>query len=132
MLRSLPSLLAAAAAFFLAVVPAGAGAFDCAARLSAGETAICASPVLSQLDQRMSRFYGWLWAALEEPDRIALRGEQRRFLADRSACAEDVICIRSAYLARIEALSASLKRITDIGIAPAARRAIASVPASRS
>lgn len=132
MLRSLTSLLAAGCAFFLAVAPAGAGAFDCAARLSAGETAICASPVLSQLDGRMSRFYGWLWAALEETDRLALRADQRKFLTARSACADDVICIRTVYLARIEALSARLKRITDIGIFPETRRAIASVPAARS
>lgn len=128
----LRSLLAASAWACLSAVPAHAIDFDCATARAPAEAAVCASPVLSNLDERMARFYGWLWAALDDQQRMSLRAEQRKFLSERAACGEDAICLRSAYLGRIEALSARLKQITELRIPPEARRALASVPAVRS
>ena len=127
----LATLIAAAVLACLAAAPARALDFDCTTARAPTETAICSSPVLSQLDERMARFYGWLWAALDDTQRVSLRSEQRKFLAKRDACAEDMLCLRSSYLARIDDLSARLRQTTAARALPEMRHSSATGSAVR-
>lgn len=128
----LRQLLAVSVLAMIAATPARAVEANCSAPRAATEAAVCGSPVLSNLDERMNRFYGWLWAALDDAQRMSLKTEQRKFAAARIACVDDLICLRTAYLTRIEELSVRLKQITDARVPAEARCALASVPAVRS
>ncbi len=125
------SMLAAAALVLVATVPAEAIDFDCAKARAPTEAAICTSTVLSRLDERMARYYGWLWAVLDDTERVALRSEQRAFLSRRNACAGDLVCINTSYVARIDTLSARLRQATAPRAEPDVRHSLANGPAVR-
>ncbi len=97
----------------LALSPSAAGAGDrtCAAAQTVSEKIVCANAQLNQLDQRLSRFYGWLLISLGDRERLLLHDEQRLFLAFRDACGGDQACLRASYLTRIEDLAGRLRQV---------------------
>lgn len=107
---------------FLAVVIAAAGLnslgatgslaqdFDCNGARNTAEHVICNSTDLKQLDERMARAYGRLWARYSNApytsqDLASLRSTQREFLGSRDSCGANVRCIRGAYLDQIAFLT---------------------------
>jgi len=105
-------ILTVAVPLLAAAVPAKAADFACIDARTPVERIVCANLNLSRLDDRMARLYGWLWAALDDSDRHALRDEQRVFLSTRDACGADRLCITTSYQVRIQALSVRLRQIT--------------------
>ena len=105
------SILASGALLALAATSAEAADFDCARAHTDTETAICSSPFLSHLDDRMARLYGWLLTALDDKARERLRDEQRLFLAFRDACGPEKSCLQKSYLTRNEDLTTRLKQV---------------------
>ena len=94
------------AAALLAVAATGTMAgpsFDCAKAAADDEKAICASPVLSDLDQRLADAYGTLRKALG--DGVA-RKVQGPFLRQRHACGADEICLFQYGTAQLKSLAA--------------------------
>lgn len=88
------------------VLTAGASAvsaqsFDCDKARIATEFAICDSPRLSRLDERMASLYFGLPHYIRED----IEGEQLRWLRRRNACGYDRRCIARAYRRRIDTLS---------------------------
>ncbi|WP_298496973.1 MliC family protein [uncultured Maritimibacter sp.] len=89
--------------------------FDCAKAESSAEEAICASPELAALDQRVADVYARALAAAEGLDAGAedavatLHSEQRGWIGGRDDCwKEDDLnaCVETAYLMRESQLTA--------------------------
>ncbi|MCW4114557.1 hypothetical protein NPA31_006230 [Aurantimonas sp. MSK8Z-1] len=90
-------------ALMMLVLPAGAAgaaSFDCARASTADETAICADPLLSDLDSLLGRSYAE--AKIGGFDDV--RTLARDFLADRTACRGRRACLISTYLAVLDQL----------------------------
>ncbi len=107
---SLPLTFVAGLALSAAVAsPAPAASFDCRRAASPDEQAICASPLLGELDEITAMFYRRLRDYTGRFDnamglQAQLVGEQRDFLRRRARCGGDAACIEKAYRARIRAL----------------------------
>lgn len=74
---------------------------DCSRAASAAERAICADPVLVELDAAMAA--AWQAALSRSDDHDALRADQRAWLAQRDACAQQDnarACLRARYAIR--------------------------------
>jgi len=78
-----------------------AQSFDCDKARIATEFAVCDSPRLSRLDERMASLYFGLPHYIRED----IESEQLRWLRRRNACGYDRRCIARAYRRRIDTLS---------------------------
>lgn len=96
----------------LIALPMGAEAasFACAKAATPTETAICADPALSALDERLAAAYRTAFkvfddtAAGNSKSGAAVKADQRAWLGDRNACAADAACLRTAYERRLAVL----------------------------
>lgn len=96
----------------LIVPPMGAEAasFACAKAATPTETAICADPALSALDERLAAAYREAVKAFDDTPSgnsksgAAVKADQRAWLGDRNACAADAACLRAAYERRLAVL----------------------------
>jgi hypothetical protein len=91
--------------------PAEAASFDCSKASAADEMAVCKLPELSELDTKMAT----LWFAYSKfPFLMGANGvrqdEAAAFLRQRSACGNDVACLKKAYQARISQLEDGITR----------------------
>lgn len=94
---------------------ASAASFDCKLARTAVEKRICADPELSRLDDQLGSAYR---AALRTtPHPADLKSEQAQWLkATRNPC-PDVACTRTAYQARLAALTAPAPRSASLAAA---------------
>lgn len=96
----------------LIVPPLGAEAasFACAKAATPSETAICADPALSALDERLAAAYRAVVKAFDDTPSGnsksggAVKADQRAWLGERNACAADAACLRTAYERRLAVL----------------------------
>lgn len=87
-----------AAMLMLGICTADAGAsFDCAKAQSADETAICADPVLADIDGIVARAYAAFSPSYQSKAKVG-----KLLLADRSACGADRACIGAAQYSALE------------------------------
>lgn len=118
-------LAASVAATAQAAAPEIKAGFDCRKASTQVEKAICGDADLAARDRRMSEIYIALLKA--QPGDTALRGDQRAFVAERSACAApergapvraDALdnCIWDLTTSRGDALA---RRATEAGLAKA-------------
>lgn len=88
-------------------VPAPAAArrgpgFDCTKAATAAEKAICADPLLGELDGVLSENYRFMMASdIGDDARAHLKASQRSWLAERNRC-EDRECLARVYHSRID------------------------------
>ncbi|MFC7399753.1 lysozyme inhibitor LprI family protein [Chelatococcus sp. GCM10030263] len=90
---------------------AQAASFDCAKAKAADEIAVCKLPELSELDTKMAA----LWFAYSKfPFLMGANGarqdEADAFLRQRSACGNEVACLKRVYQARISQLEDGITR----------------------
>lgn len=112
--RPLRALLVLAASL-LAVAPAGAASFDCAAARAADETAICGNCELAQLDVKMATLYDVLTRLVGMGARGDIRDAQAAWLRQRAACGAETACLVQAYRTRIGLLEKGLEAIYSRG-----------------
>jgi len=82
--------------------------FDCRKATTPVEHAICNDPQLAALDGRLSEAYTLARSGLDSTEKLALRDEQRAWLRERDACANDpwpVLCVRDRMLERLPELT---------------------------
>jgi len=93
------------AAALLLPAAASAQSFNCRYARFADEVAICQSPLLSRLDERMSRIF---YETRNDIDgtRDELDADQDAWLRTRRSCGRDDACIEDAYRDRIRELRA--------------------------
>ncbi len=85
---------------------AQAASFDCCKARTADEVAVCADPLLSELDEIMADFYWRLRRYTRNFDnamglQAQLVDEARDFLRRRADCGGDPDCLEQAYRTRI-------------------------------
>jgi uncharacterized protein len=80
--------------------------FDCRGDTNAVERAICGDSSLSARDRMLSETYYRLADTLPQPERFALRDQQRDWMRRRNACGNLVPCLANAYDQRIGQLRA--------------------------
>lgn len=100
--RVLLVLLPACTAWFAPI--SHSQSFDCDKAATTVEKTICSDSELSRLDEALEQAYS---ATLRQHEVGRIRATQLRWLAQRNACRAQP-CIRSAYLARLEALEMAL------------------------
>ena len=88
---------------------ANAASFDCRKARTPDEVAVCADPLLSELDEIMADFYRRFRHYTENFDnamglQAQLVDEARDFLRRRAACGSDVRCLEEVYRQRIRQL----------------------------
>jgi uncharacterized protein YecT (DUF1311 family) len=93
-----------------AVRPAVAVSFDCGKATTNVERAICADPVLSQLDDDLQRIFHASRASLSDQYGSALIADQKNWIVERNracgaAAPDAVACLRKSYEDRIKAVS---------------------------
>ena len=83
----------------LAITPvqAAAPSFSCAKAKRPDEVAICHSPALSMLDQRMSSLYLDITACSGMGVRGEMQDDQRVWLKARHACKANTACVTKLY-----------------------------------
>ncbi len=85
--------------------------FDCYTDLNVAEEAICSSPILSEMDQKMASLYKQKLYENRKPINV-LETEQKAWLAQRNSCIErdePEHCLQRAYNNRISVLEAPLE-----------------------
>lgn len=107
--RLFKSALLVSASLWVLAPYSHAASFDCAKATTAIDRAICASPVLSDLDDRLAKAYtDSQLRATDQPARAAIKAEQLTWLRQtRNSCPDD-ICLAEAYQSRIQALQKGL------------------------
>lgn len=88
----------------LALAQAGlaqAASFNCEKAKSYAEKTVCADPLLSKLDEALSRNYQLMLAADTGVPPARLRHEQRLWQRERDQC-NNPECLRQAYAQRID------------------------------
>ena len=78
--------------------------FDCAKAGSATEKAICSDIALARLDRTLADQYTVALSFTDDAGKAKVREDQRKWIAERNACAGDVGCLTSQYQARIKVL----------------------------
>jgi uncharacterized protein len=86
-----------------------AASFDCGGVVTQVERQVCANEELSRLDEDLA----WLYEHIAPAARASGKLEQRKWLRERNACADEP-CQRGAYVGRIRSLLMS----KDLFIAP--------------
>jgi uncharacterized protein len=101
------------AALLAAPSSAAAASFDCdSAKLAADEKVICDTRSLNDADVKMVTTFDILTSLLAMGNRGKLQEEQSIWLKKRQACAEDVECIRNAYVERLKQLDEAYKGLS--------------------
>lgn len=85
--------------------------FDCARAGTPTEFAICASPVLAQMDRRMAYVYGAARANASNPSAVV--DAQRSWISRRNACRSDVDCLRAVMQQRLAALQETTRPVAS-------------------
>ncbi len=83
----------------LAAAPAAAASFDCGKASSPDEKAVCADPLLSELDSRMGKAYK---AARAGSFADEAKTASRNFLADRAGCGSERACLIASYVGLLQ------------------------------
>jgi uncharacterized protein len=104
-MKALSILATVAIASSVLALPAAAASFNCSARLSKVEKAICSNPTLSSLDSQMSAAYFNEFNGQPKAAYPAIRGEQTAWLRSRNSCGANVGCLTASYRRRITSLS---------------------------
>lgn len=95
----------------LGTAAAAAGpSFDCTRASGPAESAICASPELSYVDRVLAESFARAIAALGGDGQARLRASQHDWLSLRNRCGADTECLKSAMVARVNALRAGTAR----------------------
>ena len=104
-----------ACAIFLASAGTGhAASFDCARAKSKIEKAICADPLLSDLDENLGHYYGGAAETLRD-GASCLKADQRVWVKTvRDACGAKTACLKDAYLNRLGALDNLQPGVTQL------------------
>ncbi|HYH40148.1 MAG TPA: lysozyme inhibitor LprI family protein [Azospirillum sp.] len=88
--------------------PAAAASFPCAKAGTPAEKAICADAGISALDERLAKAFKdamqRLGANTDGAAQVALKADQRAWLAERNACGGDAVCLRDRYERRVAVL----------------------------
>lgn len=100
-------LSATLAALFLAAHVSAQPSFDCARASTATEKAICASPVLSQLDRQLADSYGAARSGVSSAQADAVRRDQIAWIGVRDGCGGDAACLEAQMRNRLLVLQAS-------------------------
>ncbi|MDR9861117.1 lysozyme inhibitor LprI family protein [Pseudomonas baetica] len=79
-----------------------ASSFDCASAVSKTEKAICSTPDISGLDDKLAERWRSILAKVPNPN--VLKTDQRQWLKNRNACGDSAACLRRAYLMRLAEL----------------------------
>lgn len=74
--------------------------FNCSQARSRVEHLICGDTYLGQLDRRMATSYAAFQRRISAAERVRLREDQRRWLADRNSCTT-IDCLTAIYEDRI-------------------------------
>ena len=88
-------------------VSAQGASFDCGKASTKVEKMICTT-ALTELDDEMNVAYQW--ALMRVDDKTQVIKPQRKWLETRNACELDMACLWDAYVQRIRALEAQVKR----------------------
>ena len=83
---------------------ADAASFDCNRAATSSERAICADPVLSEMDAKLFTAWKTAKAISKYPD--AIQSDQRIWLNWRDQCVDDITCLRRVYRFRLPQLAA--------------------------
>jgi uncharacterized protein len=83
---------------------AEAASFDCNRAATSSERAICADPVLSEMDAKLFTAWKTAKAISKYPD--AIQADQRIWLNWRDQCVDDITCLRRVYRLRLPQLAA--------------------------
>lgn len=78
--------------------------FDCRSARTRGEIAVCASPLLAELDQTMAAQYRAAIASADAPKARLLRETRDRFLGYRDRCPDDA-CVATTYRGRMREIA---------------------------
>lgn len=79
-----------------------AASFDCSKASNAVEREVCNNEELSTLDEKLSKAYK---AAINQStQQDAVKATQRLWIKERNQCASDAMCLKNAYISRINAL----------------------------
>jgi len=108
------ALLAVVVAVTFAPRQSAAGptpSFDCSGSLSRSEVTICSDEALSDLDVALDAKFQRLLAVLSETDQQEWRDSEKDWLKRRGDCGDDKVCIRQAYVDRIDALNRKLQEV---------------------
>ncbi len=79
-----------------------AASFDCDRAVTKMEQLICSDPALSRQDEKLAAAYERALKATSDP--LAIRDQQREWLADTAKHCDSVACLKSAYALRINQL----------------------------
>lgn len=79
--------------------------FDCSLAGNSTERAICAVPLLSQLDVELAKSFTENFKLADAEQQTALRKSQRAWISRRNDCGADIECIERLYRERIAALN---------------------------
>jgi uncharacterized protein len=99
----------------LSTASAGAASFECSKAEAPDEKTICANPTLNDADVRMTTMFEMETDLVAMGERDTLRGTQKKWLARRSACKDDVPCLTAAYDQRLLDLQKIFKDIVSRG-----------------
>ena len=97
----------------VATVPAAAdptASFDCTKARTITEKAICKEDSLAWLDMQLNHLYTDVRQLQDEGARLALRDEQRDWVARRDACGGVSACITKLYWQRLQALAGRISK----------------------
>lgn len=86
----------------LLALPLSVWAIDCTKARLVDDKAICATPVLMQLDEVLNKSYLF---ARQQADKEQLKIEQLAWLKNRQECGDNTSCLAEHYIARIKALA---------------------------
>lgn len=109
---------------------ASAASFDCTKASTLQEKAVCGSPALSALDEKLADAYKSARAL--SADSVKLKTEQVDWIKEVRKCQSDESCINSLYIARLQALSLPSANIGQKQIEPSKTSVISSTVQSAS
>ena len=87
---------------------ANAASFDCAKAKAPDERAICADPVLGNLDSRLAGLLDLDEGTVAMGQRGDMQGEQDAWLKRRAACGADRSCLHARYETRLTQVTSHL------------------------
>ncbi len=88
---------------------------NCAKASSPSERTICDSYALGQSEARMATLFSVATSLVAMGQRGDLQDSQRKWIASREACGNNVACLSSAYEQRIRALDKVIAGIASRG-----------------
>jgi uncharacterized protein len=88
---------------------------ECAKAGSPAEKTICKSYTLGQDEARVATLFGVATSLVAMGQRGDIQDTQRKWIATREACGENVSCLKSTYAERIGALNKVIEGIASRG-----------------